>query len=245
MTELPHEKPAFDELSDDHQEVLRRMGESVGKSVEEVQGTDDLIGYFQSFRPDGRGLAGVFSGVVGGDDVHERLESLFEVAGDDRRPTGGRDAFFVVRKPAVVAPEDVQTAGEEWIDQMRRLGDSLGHTEATEKLSAIDRIRVLEGIPPKHPKLAEEKTELLVLLTDTIPSWVGAAAPDHAIATALRNPFYFVNCDAMLRDYLMWPLYRKHIASEDPFEPYFRLWRHGVKWRVFQETQIDLYMPRR
>ncbi|MCM2372507.1 apolipoprotein acyltransferase [Aporhodopirellula aestuarii] len=233
-----------DDLSDAHREVLRRMGECVGKTLEEVRGPDDLIGFFQSFRPDGRGLAGVFSGLPGGDEVHERIATLFEVAGDDRRPGGGRDAFFVVRQPAVIDPDEVQAAGESWIASMKVLAESLGHSAAKAQLTGVDRVRVLEGIPPKHPKLPDEKTALLNLLSDGVPSWLAQATPQHAIAEALRGPFYFINCDAMLRDYLMWPLYRDHVSLDDPFEPYFRLWRHGIKWRVFQDTQVDLYMPR-
>ena len=48
----------------------------------------------------------------------------------------------------------------------------------------------------------------------------------------------------MLRDYLMWPFYREKTNLEDPFEPYFQLWKCGVKYRIFEETQIDLYLPR-
>lgn len=248
MTDSTQTTSPFDELSDEHRDLLQRMGESVGKSPEEIRSADDLIGYFQSFRPDGRGLAGVFSGVAGGDEVHERLERLFDVAGDDRRPSGGKDAFFVVRNPAEIDPAEVEAAGNEWIEQLKRLGETLGKLNAVEKLAGIERVRVLEGIPPKHPKIAAEKTDLLVLLDEEIPKWLEDAAPDHRIASSLRSPFYFVNCDAMLRDYLMWPMYRRGgigTRVDDPFSPYFRLWRHGVKWRVFQETQVDLYMPRR
>jgi hypothetical protein len=47
----------------------------------------------------------------------------------------------------------------------------------------------------------------------------------------------------MLRDYLMWPFYGAASALDDPFAPYFELWRHGVKYRIFGETQVDLYLP--
>ena len=63
-------------------------------------------------------------------------------------------------------------------------------------------------------------------------------------AEVLRPAYYFTACDTMLRDYLMWPLYAQASGLEDPLESYFELWRHGVKYRIFGETQVDLYLPR-
>ena len=243
-TDSPSPQSLSASLDESHVEVLRRMGESVGVMSEDVLNEDAFVGFFQSFRPDGRGVSGIFETMDWGDEIHERLESLFEVAGDDRRPGGGRDAYFIVRRPAEIDPDAVQHAGERWIAEMGRLAESLGHSSAAEQLAGMQRVRVLEGIPPKHPKNPDERTELLTLLSDAIPGWLCEAAPELTLATTLRSPFYYVNCDAMLRDYLMWPMYRDRIGMDEPFEAYFRLWRHGVKWRVFQETQIDLYMPR-
>ena len=63
-------------------------------------------------------------------------------------------------------------------------------------------------------------------------------------AALLRPAFYFTACDSMLRDYLMWPIYAESAGLPDPLEPYFHLWRHGVKYRIFGESQVDLYLPR-
>ena len=64
------------------------------------------------------------------------------------------------------------------------------------------------------------------------------------VAETLRPAYYFTACDAMLRDYLMWPLYARTTGLNDPFDSYFQLWKHGVKYRIFGEGQIDLYLPR-
>ena len=59
----------------------------------------------------------------------------------------------------------------------------------------------------------------------------------------LRPAYYFTACDAMLRDYLMWPFYANATGLADPLAPYFELWRHRAKYRIFGESQIDLYLP--
>lgn len=225
-------------------DVLQKMSQDAGLAADEVLNEDTFIAYFQTFRPHGEGLAGLFDALDCGSELHDRLQTLFAVAGDDRRPSGGRDAYFLVRRPLVSPPEKIENAGEAWIEQIRGLAESLGHGESAEQLAQVERVRVLEGIPPKHPKEKIERTGLLNLLSQEIPSWVSRETPHDPFLAILRSPFYFINCDAMLRDYLMWPLVRDRMRAEDPFEPYFFLWRHGVKWRVFQETQIDLYIPR-
>lgn len=228
-----------------HSKVLRQMGEAIGLSPDETLDEDAFVGFFQSFRPDGNGLAGVFDGLDVADELHERLTELFEVAGDDRRPQGGKDAFFVVRNPGEIAPQLVQLAGERWIERLQSLAKSLGHDSEAERLAGVEKVRVLEGIPPKHPKQEHEKTELLRLLKDTIPTWLEGPEIDTPLTASLRAPYYFITCDAMLRDYLMWPLYQERLPTPEPMEPYFQLWKHGIKWRAYQEKQVDLYIPRR
>lgn len=228
-----------------HGQVLRQMGEAIGLAPDATLGDDAFVGFFQTFRPDGNGLTGVFNGLHVADELHERLDELFEVAGDDRRPQGGKDAYFVVRNPDEIAPQLVQMAGERWIERLQGLAKSLGRHSEAEQLAGVEKVRVLEGIPPKHPKQEHEKTELLRLLKEKIPIWLEGSEADTPLTASLRAPYYFITCDAMLRDYLMWPLYRQSVPSPEPMEPYFQLWKHGIKWRVYQEKQVDLYIPRR
>tara|TARA_R110002049_G_scaffold27321_2_gene94241 strand:+ start:453670 stop:454446 length:777 start_codon:yes stop_codon:yes gene_type:complete len=204
---------------------------------------DSLIGLFQSFRPDGEGLAGAFDQVSSGEQLRERLQTLFDVAGDDRRPQGGRDAYFVVRNPQPIAPDVAHQKAIQWIEGLTELALMLGDVETVGALQPIPKIRVLEGIPPKHPRREEEKSELLKAFQNDVTmltARIDAADPHAAV---LRQAYYFIACDAMLRDYLMWPLYAQAAAVDDPFEPYFQLWRCGVKYRIFGESQIDLYLP--
>ena len=210
---------------------------------------DSLIGFFQTFRPDGEALAGLFDHLDVGDELHDRLQQLFFVAGDDRRPDGNRDAYFVVRRPPVLDADAARELAGTWLTRLASLAEISGSHELTAMLNPLPAIRVLEGIAPKHPKLDSEKSQLLQLLQSDAPKLLQSVA-DSETAANLRPAYYFVACDAMLRDYLMWPLYQRTLADnydtriEDPFQPYFRLWAHGVKYRIFGDRQIDLYLPR-
>ncbi|MEM9587371.1 MAG: apolipoprotein acyltransferase, partial [Planctomycetota bacterium] len=135
--------------------------------------------------------------------------------------------------------------GEEWLKNLRALAMSTPAQDAAKRLTPLPTIRVLEGIPPKHPKQDHEKSGLLKAFQDSLVDLTRQLRSSHTAGQLLRPAYYFTGCDPFLRDYLMWPLFRTATGMEDPFRPYFQLWRHGVKYRVFQETQVDLYMPRR
>ncbi len=212
--------------------------------------TDSLIGFFQVFRPDGLALAGLFDHLDIGDQLHQRLDRLYAACGDDRRPDGRRDAYFVIRRPSAIDPDKASDLASGWLERLSVLAKRVGDDDLAASLNPAPKIRVLEGLPPKHPKADEEKSRLLRCLQDQASVLLDRIQPTPAAAAALRSAYYFVACDPMLRDYLMWPFYaaaREDDDAEpvaDPFEPYFQLWLHGVKYRIFGEDQVDLYLPR-
>jgi len=220
------------------------VSETTAEPIDGDTSADSLIGFFQAFRPDGSGLEGAFEQIAVGEQLRERLGLLFQVAGEDRRPQGGRDAYFVVRNPSPIDPSESEQLAVDWLERMRDLALMLGDVETVSVLQPTPAIRVLEGIPPKHPKRDEEKSELLKTFQYDIAMLTARIDAADPHAPVLRQAYYFIACDPMLRDYLMWPLYAGAAAVNDPFEPYFRLWSHGVKYRIFGENQIDLYLPR-
>ncbi len=228
--------------------LIRKLHERASSAPEDPADADSLIGFFQNFRPDGKAVVDLFTDFELGHseigfELNERLESLYQIAGDDRRPQGGRDAYFVVRRPRPIDPDAARRLADEWLAGIRDLAMSVGDHELVEVLDPAPTIRVLEGIPPKHPKAEDEKSNLLKSMEQNVPILVEQldAGPVPAV---LRPAYYFIACDAILRDYLMWPFYASAAGLRDPLLPYFRLWSHGVKYRIFTETQIDLYLPR-
>lgn len=230
------------ELSANQQDVLHRMADAVGMDRATVTNEDALLGFFQAFRPDGRGLEGIFDSLPQGEELLDRLREVFDVAGDDRRRQGGRDAYFVVRAPQPIEPSVAESSAIEWLSQLAELAGRAGQTDAEKRLRGVSKVRVLEGIAPKHPKNDGEKSGLLTVFQKVVPQL--ASAPNNGLTQLLKTPFYYITCDAMLRDYLMWPFYREQFQMEDPYAAYFTLWKHAVKYRIFQDQQMDLYLPR-
>lgn len=231
--------------------LFQRCREAAAMDSDCPTDPESLIGLFQTFRPDGRGLSGVFEELPGGGELHERLEELFAAAGDDRRPGGGRDAYFVIRQPPPIDPDQAERLATQWLENVRWLARETGDTETAARLDPLPSVRVLEGIPPKHPKSEEEKADLLKAFQKSVPELTGRIEPASPYAQLLQSAYYFVCCDAMLRDYLMWPLYARALGSErqsagpdDPFRPYFQLWQHGMKFRIFRNDLVDVYLPR-
>ena len=225
------------------EELIRRCHRLAGHSPEAIADADSLISFFQVFRPDGNGLAGLFADLECGNELHQRLDELFIAAGDDRRPTGGRDVYFVVRQPKPIDPDEVKEAGADWLRGVREIAVAMKDDEVAEMLAPLPKFRVLEGIPPKHPKAEAEKSHLLRTISTSAPAMVQRIEVGD-LAPALRQAYYFTACDKMLGDYLMWPFYQSVTGLNDPLKPYFKLWKHGVKYRIFNESQVDLYLPR-
>lgn len=224
--------------------LIRRFHDLACVDPETELNADSLIGFFQAFRPDGAAIAELYQELEVGDALIERLSRLYAAAGDDRRPQGGRDAYFVVRNPPALDPDHADSLAQQWLSALADLALALGDAETYQTLQPTPKVRVLEGIPPKHPKAVEEKTPLLRTMQEDVPKLVERidAGP---YAEVLRPAYYFTACDTLIRDYLMWPLYESATGMDDPLAPYFELWRHGVKYRIFREDQVDLYLPRR
>ena len=225
-------------------QLIRRFHEYAQLPLETAVDADSLIGFFQVFRPDGRALSGLFDELACGQQLHQRLDGLYSVAGDDRRPQGGRDAYFVVRKPTPVDPVDAKILVGQWLTKLRELATAVGDQALAQQLQTLPNIRVLEGKAPKHPKNEEEKSNLLKRIQKNAVELVEKIDVADSHAQSLRQAYYFIACDAMLRDYLMWPLYADAVDVVEPFAEYFQLWKHGAKFRYFNDRQVDVYLPR-
>ena len=210
----------------------------------ELSEADSLIGFFQLFRPDGERLQNLFEHLENGDELSRRLQQLYQVAGKDRRPDGGRDAYFIVRSPAPLPPEQAEHHAALWIDGMTELAHSVDDPDVTAKLTPRPTIRVLEGIPPKPPKHPHEQSQLHLTVAKRCVELTSKVPGTDPHAELLRPAYYFLACDPMLRDYLMWPFYVDQTRLDDPFRSYFTLWSHGIKYRIFSEERIDIYLPR-
>jgi hypothetical protein len=223
--------------------MIRRCHDFAGSGDDAGTDADSLIGLFQAFRPDGEKIVGLFDQLTQSESLHMRLQRLYSVAGEDRRPQGGRDAYFIVRRPRPLKPGQAEELAQSWLSGVREIAIVVGDEQVAEMLAPTPTVRVLEGLPPKHPKDETERSHLLTTVQTKAAEMVEAMDVGE-IAPILRPAYYFTACDSMLRDYLMWPFYAEATGLEDPFSSYFELWKHGVKYRIFGESQVDLYLPR-
>jgi hypothetical protein len=224
-------------------EFRNRCRQIAGLSNDDTLEPTTMVGFFQRFRPQGKGIEHLYRDVPQGEEFQSRLARLFQAAGEDQRPGGGRDAYFVVRRPASLSPADVEEHATSWLTGVRQIARQSSVAEFKERFDEIPKVRVLQGIPPKQPKSDQESFSLLRCIKVHAASVTDGIAPNCEVVSLLREAYYFTACDAILRDYLLWPAYAEHFDQDDPYLGYFELWRHGIKWRVFHDDMIDFYLP--
>ncbi len=220
----------------------------VQTSVDDPQ-SESLIGIFQSFRPDGLPDEVDVSEIPGGEEFRERLSAVYASVSTSRRSDSMQDAYFIVRNPPMLESEAAKRLGQEFVEGLSEICNRLKVGGDSEILKAPPSVRILEGKAPKHPRSREEHCELLRLLNETIPESIDGLFVEGTLGARLSEALYFIACDRLLRDYLRWPLLKSQSdavqGATDALAPYFNLWRHGIKYRVFNNDQIDLYLPRR
>jgi hypothetical protein len=217
----------------------------LGIASDEPVGGDALIGMLQRFRPDGTALFELFDDTPVGRALENRLRKLFEVAGDSARPGGGQDAYFVIRNPPQADPSDVSKWAIRWLESLRSLAEQTGAGAMAAMLQPTPEVRVLEGIAPKQIRADLETVPLYRLIKKEAAELTARLETQSPLPAMLGPAYYFAACDWALRDYLLWPAFGDVCDLEDPFGPYFDLWRHGAKLRTFGDGRIDVYLPHR
>jgi hypothetical protein len=225
--------------------LLRRCRTVVGFSADTRCDGDALIGMLQRFRPGGEELEGLFESLPMGEALQQRLRQLYAVAGESSRPGGGHDAYFIVRQPPELEVERAEKLASAWLRAIASLAQQTDADDLSAQLDPLPQVRVLQGIAPKQSKADLQSFPLYRAIKQQAAELSNRLSADNAVADLLRPAYYFAACDWALRDYLLWPIYSDLTELDDPFLPYFELWRHGAKWRAFADDQIDIYLPHR
>lgn len=161
---------------------------------------DDLFGLFQQFRPDGDGVASIFSELPNGDVYMQRLLAIYAATNE---PENLGDAYFVVRaRPAVDVPS-VLDLGHQLIERMKRLAIVIDDPRLTESLNGLARVRYSEALPPRHRSLADDDWWLVEVIGD----WLSTLKDRDALPVRLDEAYYSIACDYMLAWYLQWPYF--------------------------------------
>jgi hypothetical protein len=229
-------------------DIVERLCQSSSAAPLDSPQASAPIGVFQSFRPNG--LPETMSAGLSARSVAftDRLTSIYEAVRSSQRLDNMKDAYFVVRDPPKISASKADLLAKDFLTRLGELADALELESIRRILDERPRVRVLEGRAPKHPKLRQEKCEFLLGLEEELPSQVSMLFSGGSSGERLSEALYFIACDKLLRDYLRWPLLDKdpsgYLMEKDSFQDYFALWKHGIKLRIFNNRQLDVYLPR-
>jgi len=197
---------------------------------------DHLFYYFDFFRPDGAGVEKAFAGIVGGDEIVERLRLVFQAT----RESFQRYLYFIVCRPLRATRKrliELTIQHYEKIAQIARQAEAL---ELVELFQSFPKVEVTTEPMPDRRQPDTNCPESWVY--DIVGDWFSILDPIPSDALLMDEAFYSIACDYNIARYLMWPLYRNSTKIEEPFAPYFELWRHGAQAIFTEPGRVLVYL---
>lgn len=188
--------------------------------------------FFHHFRPDGAGLSDFLAPFSHGDELMDRLRPLYELTSEN-----AGDAYFVRRSPENLSDDALSALVDDYAKSMRQLLAKLGHEiELSPTVTAsfiakeayFERYMETLGI---EEAIGDYFGTLMSELEKT---------SDNPLYSLYADPLYYIACDYELAQYFCWPFVRTLVGLDDPFLPYFELWRHGIKPTFADEKTVWL-----
>jgi hypothetical protein len=192
---------------------------------------DDLFAFFDCFRPDGTGVEKVFAGVVGEDEILQRLLRVYEAT----KGTYNAWGYFIVRRPAPATPQRLVELTTQHLDRVRQIARKHQDAELASLLETLPQIEIKREAAPARTQPDYDAPE--TILYDVVGDWFGGLDPNPSEALLLGEAFYSIARDYDIARYLMWPLYRHSTDIEEPFAPCFELWTHGAQ-AIFEKPGL-------
>jgi hypothetical protein len=218
-----------------HAEALARwqLLRQEGSNAPEAEA--ELYGFFQSFRPDGRGLAGAFERVAGGDELLQRLLDVYRVTAPGWEPS---DAYFLVKAPQPLTDAALSEYARRHRDSMAQIASYVGEDELG---SFLKEAGELVTVAPSDSTPASEGANLRIY--EAAVDFMTGLDPEESEALLLGEAYYGIACDYFLKYHLLWPLYRRSSPLDEPFEAYSQLWKHGVQCDFLERGRMTLSVP--
>lgn len=213
--------------------LFSKWAELAGITDQPVRSEEDLAYVFQNFSDRPEGLDALFAGMNAGEEVSARLKAVFTAS-----ETDAASAYFLVEHPPPLTVEQALALLQQHLNNLSAMSRATG--------AGLDE--VLDGMSVRR---AQQKTDIAQRTGDNPAAWLydlvfdftGTLKPCDEEATLLEEAFYSIANDIYLKGYLMWPFYAKESDLEDPFAPYFELWRHGVDIGFRGEDECLVYVP--
>jgi hypothetical protein len=219
--------------------TLRRWKALVGDTSSESWDTENMAGFFQNFRPDGAGLRDVFEGVEAADEILPRLLEVYRATAIGWQGDGWCDGYFVVRNPPPLADSGAANLVRLHLERVAAMAGAVGHGELTAIAGGDLHYEVVGSEAPGDPDRDGRDT----LIYEAIGDFIGSLAPRKSDALLMKEGLYTIACDANIQYHILWPLYRHASGIEEPFRPYFNLWKHGVSFRFSGKDTVRVYVP--
>jgi len=180
-------------------------------------------------------LEAVLADAAGGREILARLLEIYRVTAPGWDPT---DAYFHVKKPEPLPSNQAPKWAQQHLQAMLSLARAVNNAEMKSMLGAPITVQVTRGaVPPP----ADEGPDMQIyeLATD----FIGSLTPVESDALLLAEAIYSMACDYFLQHHILWPLYRRSASVDEPFKPYFDLWKHGAACRFADPTRVLVYLP--
>jgi hypothetical protein len=225
----------------DQKEYFNYLLQLGNEEAKENPVEDDLFGYFEFFRPEGKGLEKVFAPVPMGEAYLQRMSQVYEATKND----DPHRAYFVVGHPITLSKNDLIKIGTELLNNLKLFASEIAGQELTHKtkriyvesaemvevIGKINKVKILEDQP-----LDFEKDEYYCV-TETLSDWIGEHSEPDELIDCLGEAYYSIACDYWIRYYLEWPRFQ-HLISKDIFEPYFKLWKSGLRFSIYDDVLV-------
>lgn len=222
----------------DDRELLERWKRLCGDTSPTPWTEDDLVGFFQRFRPDGAGIEAVFDGVEAGDEIVPRLQEVYRATGEGWQHGDIVDGYFVVRNPPPLTANRAIALLREHLDNLAAISRAIGCDELTTLLDS-PVLEVVEGDAPEPGDFDGPAT----LVYDATCRFMESLVPTPSAAFLMGEAFWTIACDPYLTHHLLWPLYRDATPVVEPFRPYFDLWIHGASIHFADEWTVRVFVP--
>ncbi len=201
---------------------------------------ENLAGFFQTFRPDGRELEPLFADIPAGPDVFNRLRRVY-AATTTSKVSAQYDLYFIVRNPRPTSDAHLLQRAADQIANWRQTAAEFNAQKLVDLLTPMPQIRISKEPPPKVDPNDYDSLDMFIY--EVLCDWHGSLAPLCPHAYWMREGFYHVNCDHYLAWYITWPWYMKSSRIREPSEPYFDLWLHGAVLQCLSPDKITLFVP--
>jgi hypothetical protein len=218
-----------------NESILDRWKRMAGSRSSKPWSKDDLVGFFQAFRPFGQDIPRALESVSGANEIVPRLLRIYSATAPGWNE---RDAYFVVRNPTPVSQDQIRNLVLAHIQRFAEIAKHIGSIKLMEILERPPEIVVVQGQTPWPPSPDSVET----LMYDVRTDFMASLTPSLSDALLLDEALYSIACDYFLRDYVLWPLYVPSSSVVEPFGPYFEMWIHGVGLRFVGTDLIKAFV---